>query len=127
MEVYTFFIVIGMLVALIFVLIGVCIGHVHASDNQKPNKSNPEYVSGGDNNRCISNSDDTNMDNSDVGNVYREVDNRRDMGYVELVDKIIIVLNSLPYTAHLSSYERECVEKAAQIVELSAEFIQDKE
>lgn len=127
MEVYAFFIVMGMLVAIIFVLIGVCIGQVHASNNQKPNKSNSGYVSGGNNNRCILHSAYTDVDNSYVGNVHREVDSGQDLGYAESVDKILIVLNSLPYTARLSSYEREQVEKAAQIVELSTKFVQYKE
>ena len=127
MEVYAFFIVMGMLVATIFVMIGVCIGQVHASNNQKLNKSNPGYVSGGDNNRCISDSADTDMDNSSVGNVHREVDSGCDMGYAPSTEDIIIVLDSLPYTAHLSSHETDCVRRASNIIELLKRFVDDSE
>ena len=115
MEVYAFFIVMGMLVALIFVMIGVCIGQVHASNNQKPNKSNPDNVSGTDNNRSISDSVDTNRHNSSLGDVHREKHNRYTYGRM-IINKTAMKAVLGYFSLGASSYEKAVLDAISDFI-----------
>ena len=133
MEVYCFFIFGGLFLAVIFIFVGIVIGGCidkfdrKKSGNKGTDKNTSEGIRDGFDYSNVHNSRTNYCSNSFVGNVRREVDNRQDLGFVPSAEQIVIVLNSLPYTARLSSYETDCVERAAHIVEVVSGFIQDKE
>ena len=80
MEMYVFFATIGMLIALIFVAIGVSIGKADDYFNQKRDKSHTGLLCKGDTDIRIYHRGDYHKFDRVVGNIYGEIDRGRDMG-----------------------------------------------
>lgn len=125
-EVEIFCITLGMLMMFASVGIGVIIGRIKDSDQGNAEDDHNNVRNGFDNNSIL-HSDDTNMDNSNVGDNHGQVDSGQDLGYVPTAEQVIIVLNALPKTAHLSPHETDCVEWAAKIINRLLELLGDED
>ncbi len=80
MEVYVFFATIGMLIALMFVAIGVGIGKADDHFNQKCDKGHAGSLCEGDTDIRIYHRGDYHDLDRTMGNVHGEIDRGRDMG-----------------------------------------------
>lgn len=128
-EVYIFVAFGGLFLSVVLILVGIVIGGCIDTVNRRKSgdkgtcKNSVSNVRKISDNNSILHSDDTDMDNSDVGDIYREVDSGQDMGYIPSTEQITIVLNTLPKTAHLSPHETLCVEWAAKIIDKVVELV----
>lgn len=80
MEAWFFATLMGIWMAILLIGIGVIIGKIHTTYNQKCNKDDSGNVRKGIDNNSILHSDDTDMDNSDVGDIHGQVDSGRNLG-----------------------------------------------
>ncbi len=128
-EVYMFVLFGGLFLSVVLILVGIVIGGcIDKVNRRKPcdkgtGENSVSNVRKTSDNNSILHSDDTDMDNSNVGDIYREVDSGQDMGYIPSTEQITIVLNTLPKTAHLSPHETLCVEWAAKIIDKVVELV----
>jgi len=128
-EVYMFVAFGVLFLSILLIMIGIVIGGcIDKVNRRKPgdkgtDKNSVSEVRNRFDNSSILHGNDTDMDNSGVGDVYREVDSGQDMGYIPSTEQITIVLNTLPKTAHLSPHETLCVEWAAKIIDKVVELV----
>ena len=126
MEFTGFEIMIGLVLAIVFVGVGIVIGRTE-DNNQSSTENNSNHVRTGIDYNSVHNSRTNYADNSNVGDNNGKVDSGQDMGYAPTAEQVVIVLNTIPKTARLTPHETDCVEWAAKIMEKLIELDGDSD